>query len=83
MNDDRGTVEASSGSGILTLPAAELPPELLSTLDAASAPAMLVALERLPDGRVAIQALPEIDPALVARLRKLMAEHADVLRRLS
>ena len=65
----------------LTLDAEAVPPELAAWLDQQSA--LLASLERLPDGRVVLQALPDIDPAFVARIRKILAQHADVLRRLT
>ena len=40
-------------------------------------------IELLPDGRLVIQALPGIDPQLVSRVRQMIAQHEDVLRRLS
>lgn len=67
---------------VLTLPAANVP-ALDHWLDAANVQAILVSVERLPDGRIVLQALPDVDPTLVARIRKTLAEHADVLRRLA
>ncbi|WP_025746057.1 hypothetical protein [Kallotenue papyrolyticum] len=68
---------------LVILPPDALPEVLREWLERFEQPALLVAIERLPDGRVALQTLPEVDPALVARLRKLMGQYADVLRRLS
>lgn len=68
---------------LLTLPAEELPPALLAWFELAESSALLASLERLPDGRVVLQALPGVDPTLVAHIRKVMAEYADVLRRLA
>lgn len=68
---------------LLTLPAEAVPPELAAWFDETNTPALLVSAERLPDGRVVLQALPDVDPTLVARIRKILAEHADVLRRLT
>lgn len=68
---------------LVTLPADSLPPELLAWFEESRSAALLASLERLPDGRIVVQALPGIDPTLVARVRKMMAEHADVLRRLT
>lgn len=68
---------------LLTLPAEAVPPELAAWFEQADTPALLVSAERLADGRVVLQALPDVDPTLVARIRKVLAEHADVLRRLA
>lgn len=68
---------------LVILPPDALPAVLHEWLERFEQPALLVAIERLPDGRIALQTLPEVDPALVARLRKLMGQYADVLRRLS
>lgn len=68
---------------ILTLPADAIPPALDEWLSTHEAGALLVSLERLPDGRLALQALPGIEPTLVAQIRKVLAQHADVLRRLT
>jgi hypothetical protein len=67
----------------LLLPAADVPPALDGWLAAHPAAVMLVSVERLPDGQLVLQSLPGIDPALVAHLRKIMAQYADVLRRLT
>ncbi len=68
---------------VLTLPADAVPPLLVDWLNVFGASAMLVSLERLDDGRVVLQTLPDVDPTLVARIRKILAQHADVLRRLT
>lgn len=68
---------------LLTLAADEVPPALAAWFEDHTLPALLASLERLPDGRVVLHALPDVDPTLVARIRKIMAEHADVLRRLT
>ncbi len=58
-------------------------PELEALLDAVGARALLLSVERLDDGRLVLQALPDVDPAIVARIRRMLAQHADVLRRLT
>ena len=68
---------------LLTLSADEVPTPLGKWLAAFESSALLVSLERLPDGRVVLQALPDVDPRLVAQVRRIMAQHADVLRRLT
>jgi hypothetical protein len=70
-------------SEILTLAADAAPPQLAAWIDAQEQPALLVSVERLTDGRVVLQTVPGVDPAFVARLRKILAQHADVLRRLT
>ena len=68
---------------LLSLPAESLPHELRDWLLQLPDHAVLASLELLPDGRLVIQALPDVDPRLVARIRRLMAQHEDVLRRLT
>lgn len=68
---------------VLTLQAADVPPALADLLAASGDGALVASVERLPDGRVVVQALPDVDPTLVARIRKILAQHADVLRRLT
>ncbi|HEX6291343.1 MAG TPA: hypothetical protein VFZ66_19320 [Herpetosiphonaceae bacterium] len=68
---------------MLTLPADAVPPALDEWLSAHESVALLVSLERLPDGRLVLQALPDVDPTLVAQIRRVLAQHADVLRRLT
>ncbi len=68
---------------LLTLPADAVPPVLVDWLQAQGSTAMLISLEQLPDGRLVLQALPDIDPRLVAQVRRIMGQHADVLRRLT
>ena len=68
---------------LLSLPAESLPHELRGWLLQLPDHAVLASLELLPDGHLVIQALPDVDPRLVARIRRLMAQHEDVLRRLT
>jgi hypothetical protein len=65
------------------LPAEAVPDMLRSWLVEMGGGALLASLELLPDGRLVIQGLPDVDPSLVARVRRTMAQHEDVLRRLS
>lgn len=68
---------------LLTLPAGDVPGALRSWLAQMGSTALLASLELLEDGRLMIQGLPDIDPSLVARVTRTMAQHEDVLRRLS
>lgn len=68
---------------LLTLAADDVPPVLRDWLEAQSTDAVLASIERLPDGRLVLQALPDVDPRLVAQVRRVMGQHADVLRRLT
>ena len=68
---------------ILSLPADAVPPALVEWLSSHESPALLVSLERLPDGTLVLQSLPDVDPALVSQIRKVLAQHADTLRRLT
>ena len=68
---------------LFTLDAEAVPEELRSWLAALSNRAALASVELLPDGRLVIQALPDVDPTLVARVRRVMAQYEDVLRRLT
>jgi hypothetical protein len=65
------------------LPAEAVPDMLRFWLMEMGGGALLASLELLPDGRLVIQGLPDVDPSLVARVRRTMAQHEDVLRRLS
>lgn len=62
---------------------ADVPAALREWLQSAGDIAILASLELLPDGSVVMRALPEVDPRLVARVRRTMAQHEDVLRRLA
>lgn len=68
---------------VLTLAPEELPESLRIWLDRLGSRATLASMEVLDDGTLVVQALPEIDPRFVARIRRLMGQHADVLRRLT
>ena len=68
---------------LLALPAEVVPEELRSWLTSIAKDALLASLELLPDGRLVIQVLPDVDPRLVASVRRIMAQHEDVLRRLT
>ena len=43
---------------------------------------LLMAAEYDEDGYLSLQALPEVDPALVPRVRKTMAQYEETLQRL-
>ncbi len=68
---------------ILTLPAESVPELLRDWLRSVTDGATLASLELLSDGRVVVQVVPGVDPRLVARVRRTIAQHEDVLRRLS
>ncbi len=68
---------------LITLPADAVPEALRSWLAQADQGALLVSLELLPDGRVIAEGLPDVDPSLVVRVRRTMAQYEDVLRRLT
>lgn len=68
---------------LLTLPAADLPPALTEWLTAQRDGPLLVSIEQLGDGRWVLQALPEVDPEFVARVRRTIGQYDDVLRRLT
>ncbi len=65
------------------LAAADVPASLREWLQSGGDVAVLASLEVLPDGSIVMRALPEVDPRLVARVRRTMAQHEDVLRRLA
>ena len=67
----------------LVIPAGAVPEQVRAMLEALAEPALLASLELLDDGRLVIQVLPGVDPRFVARVRVMMAQHEDVLRRLS
>lgn len=66
----------------LTLSPEQVPAELLNWLREAEQQTLLVAVEIDADGYVSLQALPEVDPQLVPRVRKTMAQYEETLRRL-
>lgn len=68
---------------LITLSAGDVPETLRSWLAELEVTALLVSLELLEDGRLVIQGLPDVDARLVARVTRTMAQHEDVLRRLS
>jgi hypothetical protein len=74
---------AEDSKSIFALPPEEIPPALREWLMTLGGGALLVSLDLLPDGRLVLQALPGVDPRLVARVRRTFAQHEDVLRRLS
>ncbi len=66
----------------LDLTPEQLPAALLEWLQASQQTALLVAVELNPDGSLSLQAIPDIDPQLVPRVRTLMAKYEETLRRL-
>jgi len=81
MQPEQEPIETAAPEAAVLPPGAA--PELEALLDAAGARALLLSVERLDDGRLVLQALPDVDPAIVARIRRMLAQHADVLRRLT
>lgn len=71
------------GGTLITLASDAVPDALSDWLREVGNQALLVSLELLEDGSLVIQSLPEVDPSLVARVSRTMAQHEDVLRRLS
>ena len=43
----------------------------------------LVAIERMPDGNVLLRGIPDIDPALVMRVRETFAQYREALMNLT
>ncbi len=68
---------------ILTLAREAVPPELAALLRELAQPATLASLELLADGRLVVQVVPGVDPQFVARIRLILAQYEDVLRRLT
>ncbi len=66
----------------LTLHPDRVPAELLAWLRETEQTTLLVAIELDADGYVSLQALPDVDPQLVPRVRKTMAQYEETLRRL-
>ncbi len=66
----------------LTLPPEQVPAALHSWLRAAASTTLLVAVELDDDGYLSLQALPDVDPQLIPRVRKAMAQYEETLRRL-
>ena len=74
---------AHDGDPLLVLSADEVPEQLRNLLGGSASRALLASIELMDDGRVVVQLLPGVDPLLVARVRKTLAQYEDVLRRLS
>jgi hypothetical protein len=68
---------------VLVLEPGDVPAPLTEWLATHDDKPVLLSLERLESGQVVLQSLPDVDPTLVARIRKVLAQHADVLRRLT
>jgi hypothetical protein len=68
---------------VLVLEPADVSPPLSEWLATHDERPLLISVERLATGQVVLQSLPDVDPTLVARIRKVLAQHADVLRRLT
>jgi xanthine dehydrogenase molybdopterin-binding subunit B len=68
---------------LLVLAAEDVPGALRDWLQSLGSDAVLASMEVMADGRLVLQSLPGVDPRLVARLRRTMAQHEDVLRRLT
>ena len=68
---------------VLTLPADTVPAALREFVSEAGAQAVLASMELLPDGQLHIPVVPEVEPRLVARGGRTLAQYADGLRRLS
>ena len=66
----------------ITLAPGQVPEELAAWLRSAGQATLLVAVEFDEDGYLSLQALPQVDPALVPRVRTTMAKYAETLRRL-
>lgn len=66
----------------LTLKPEEVPANLAEWLRASQQTTILLAVELDTDGYLSLQALPEVDPQLIPRVRKAMAQYAETLRRL-
>jgi len=66
----------------LTLRPDDVPPALAEWLRQAEQPTLLIAVETDSDGYLSFQAMPDVDPQLVPRVRKAMAQYEETLRRL-
>jgi hypothetical protein len=66
----------------LTLHPDRIPAELTDWLRRTEQTTVLVAIEIDAEGYVSLQALPDVDPQLVPRVRKTMAQYEETLRRL-
>lgn len=69
--------------GMVVLESSDVPLAVDEWLTAHDNRPLLLSAERLADGKVVLQSLPDVDPTLVARIRKVLAQYADVLRRLT
>ena len=76
-------VEPDNVDTLLVLQAGVVPDVLRSWLESLGRTATLASLELLADGQLVIQVLPDVDPLLIARVRRTIAQYEDVLRRLT
>lgn len=60
-----------------------VPQALYDWLSQEGQPARLVAIERMPDGNVLLRGIPDIDPALVMRVRETFAQYREALMNLT
>jgi hypothetical protein len=67
----------------LLLNEADLPEMLREWLENAPRAAFALAVERLADGRVLLRPLPDVDPALLARIRVTTAKYHEALMNLT
>jgi hypothetical protein len=74
---------APTPDSLLVLLAEQVPVPVGEWLTALSNGAALASLELLANGDLVIQLVPGVDPRFVAQVRVLMAQHEDVLRRLT
>ena len=66
----------------LTLRPDQVADSLKAWLESSERTTLLVAIEVDADGFVSFQAQPEVEPQLVPRVRKAMAQYEETLRRL-
>lgn len=67
----------------LLLQDGDIPQALRDWLNGEGQAARLVAIERMPDGNVLLRRIPDIDPALVMRVRETFAQYREALMNLT
>lgn len=67
----------------LIIPSEEIPEIVRAWLQERGTNAILAAIEQMPDGNLLVRDIPDIDPALVMRVRETFAKYRESLMNLT